>query len=214
MAPSLAGQGGSPLHSFTRRLREREYRSSLFKDSGAKGNSAGRYLRQIPSPLVICSTSAGIPSLRCLSTCQVYVRPGLPARFWKTWGAEWKAGISIFLRPAVSYMSANPRSLSFQFSGSIKQVEFRLCKTAPGTYASPRFSPDGKRLAFSMSGRSSQDIWLQDIWVQDLGTGAGSAPHIVAGDQRQPGLDAGRLQPDFPFRERRQRWILRGTCRR
>jgi serine/threonine-protein kinase len=41
----------------------------------------------------------------------------------------------------------------------------------PGFYATPRFSPDGKRLAFSMSGRSAQGIWVQDIWVQDLDSG-------------------------------------------
>ena len=40
-------------------------------------------------------------------------------------------------------------------------------QTEPGFYASPRFSPDGTRLAFSRSGRSSQGIF-QDIWVQNL----------------------------------------------
>jgi eukaryotic-like serine/threonine-protein kinase len=41
-------------------------------------------------------------------------------------------------------------------------------QTEPGFYASPRFSPDGTRLAFSRSGRSSQGIFVQDIWVQNL----------------------------------------------
>jgi serine/threonine-protein kinase len=41
----------------------------------------------------------------------------------------------------------------------------------PGFYGSPRFSPDGKRLAFSMSGRSSQGIFVQDIWVQNVELG-------------------------------------------
>ena len=47
-------------------------------------------------------------------------------------------------------------------------------QAAPGFYASPRFSPDGTRLAFSMSGRSSQGIWVQDIWVQNLELGTAS----------------------------------------
>jgi len=38
----------------------------------------------------------------------------------------------------------------------------------PGSsYDSPRFSPDGKRLAFSMTARGHQDIWVQDL---DRGT--------------------------------------------
>ena len=47
-------------------------------------------------------------------------------------------------------------------------------QTVPGFYSSPAFSPDGKRLAFSMSGRSSQGIWVQNIWVQDLNLGTAS----------------------------------------
>jgi Tol biopolymer transport system component/DNA-binding winged helix-turn-helix (wHTH) protein len=39
---------------------------------------------------------------------------------------------------------------------------------APGSsYAGPRFSPDGKRLAFSMTTQGHQDIWVQDL---DRGT--------------------------------------------
>ena len=47
-------------------------------------------------------------------------------------------------------------------------------QTVPGFYSSPAFSPDGKRLAFSMNGRSSQGIWVQNIWVQDLNLGTAS----------------------------------------
>ncbi len=47
-------------------------------------------------------------------------------------------------------------------------------QTVPGFYSSPAFSPEGKRLAFSMSGRSSQGIWVQNIWVQDLSLGTAS----------------------------------------
>jgi serine/threonine-protein kinase len=34
---------------------------------------------------------------------------------------------------------------------------------APGSYVTPTFSPDGKRLAFSMLGRQGSDIWVQDL---------------------------------------------------
>lgn len=59
-------------------------------------------------------------------------------------------------------------------------------QTAPATYAGPRFSPDGRRLAFSMSGRSSQDIWLQDIWVQDLVRGTTTRLTSLPGTNDSP----------------------------
>jgi Tol biopolymer transport system component/predicted Ser/Thr protein kinase len=33
----------------------------------------------------------------------------------------------------------------------------------PGVYRTPRFSPDGKRLAFSMIGGQGEDIWVKDL---------------------------------------------------
>ena len=40
----------------------------------------------------------------------------------------------------------------------------RSLHPAPGIYGFPRFSPDGKRLAFSVNdGRSHEDIWVQDL---------------------------------------------------
>lgn len=33
----------------------------------------------------------------------------------------------------------------------------------PGQYLAPRFSPDGKRLAFSMSNGNGSDIWVKDL---------------------------------------------------
>jgi serine/threonine-protein kinase len=34
---------------------------------------------------------------------------------------------------------------------------------APGAYYTPRFSPDGKRLAFTMSGSQGFDLWVKDL---------------------------------------------------
>jgi Tol biopolymer transport system component len=34
---------------------------------------------------------------------------------------------------------------------------------APGNYRTPRFSPDGKRLAFSIGGAQGDDIWVKDL---------------------------------------------------
>jgi serine/threonine-protein kinase len=36
-------------------------------------------------------------------------------------------------------------------------------RASPGAYYSPRFSPDGKRLAFSMISGKGQDIWVKDL---------------------------------------------------
>jgi serine/threonine-protein kinase len=55
--------------------------------------------------------------------------------------------------------------------------------TAPGYYLTPRFSPDGKRLAFAM-GKKNREM---DIWIKDLDSGtalrltrlAGVNHHIV-----------------------------------
>ncbi|HTS29271.1 MAG TPA: winged helix-turn-helix domain-containing protein [Bryobacteraceae bacterium] len=59
-------------------------------------------------------------------------------------------------------------------------------QSAPASYSTPRFSPDGKRLAFSMSGRSSQGIWVQDIWVQDLDSGRASRLTSLSGVNDSP----------------------------
>ncbi len=36
-------------------------------------------------------------------------------------------------------------------------------QATPGVYRTPRFSPDGKRLAFSMTGGQGEDIWVKDL---------------------------------------------------
>jgi serine/threonine-protein kinase len=57
---------------------------------------------------------------------------------------------------------------------------------APGFYNTPRFSPDGTRLAFSMSGRSSQGIWVQNIWVENLDLGTASPLTSLPGVNDSP----------------------------
>jgi WD40 repeat protein len=59
-------------------------------------------------------------------------------------------------------------------------------QTAPGFYANPRFSPDGGQLAFSMSGRSSQGIFVQDIWIENLETGIASRLTSLQGVNDSP----------------------------
>ncbi len=39
----------------------------------------------------------------------------------------------------------------------------------PGTYGAPRFSPDGKRLAFTATGSKGPDVWVYD-WERDIST--------------------------------------------
>ena len=57
-------------------------------------------------------------------------------------------------------------------AGDLQQAIFWLDSTGttrplhpvPGLYASPRFSPDGKRLAFTAGdGRSHEDLWVRDL---------------------------------------------------
>lgn len=64
--------------------------------------------------------------------------------------------------------------------------KFSALQTKSGFYASPRFSPDGTRLAFSMSGRSPQGIFVQDIWVQNLQLGTASRLTSLKGVNDSP----------------------------
>jgi len=64
--------------------------------------------------------------------------------------------------------------------------KFSALQTEPGFYASPRFSPDGTRVAFSMSGRSPQGIFVQDIWVQNLELGTVSRLTSLSGVNDSP----------------------------
>jgi len=59
-------------------------------------------------------------------------------------------------------------------------------QSVPAAYSGPRFSPDGKRLAFSMSGRSPQGIWVQDIWAEDLDSGRASRLTSLSGVNDSP----------------------------
>jgi Tol biopolymer transport system component/DNA-binding winged helix-turn-helix (wHTH) protein len=56
----------------------------------------------------------------------------------------------------------------------------------PGFYAGPRFSPDGTRLAFSMSGRSSQGLVVQDIRIRNLELGTVSRLTSLPGVNDSP----------------------------
>src|SRR5262249_33554031 len=59
----------------------------------------------------------------------------------------------------------NPELSIFLLDSAAGTLALRV---APGSYyAGPRFSPDGKRLAFTMAAQGHQDIWVQDL---DRGT--------------------------------------------
>jgi predicted Ser/Thr protein kinase len=53
---------------------------------------------------------------------------------------------------------------------------------APGLYSAPRFSPDGKHLAFSVSDDQSRE----DIWVQDLERDTASRASLLPGRNQSP----------------------------
>jgi serine/threonine-protein kinase len=89
-----------------------------------------------------------------------------------------QTGSFVYLSPA-----QEPRNSVFWLdrAGHLSPLQ-----TEPGFYASPRFSPDGTRLAFSMNGRSSQGIYVQDIWVQNLDTGTRSRLTSLQGVNDSP----------------------------
>jgi serine/threonine-protein kinase len=75
----------------------------------------------------------------------------------------------------------------------------------PGRYAHPRFSPDGKRLAFAVG--SGSDI---DLWVQDLDRGTTSRKSFLPGRNWWPVWtpDGEAIVFDSANRERRDiHWI-------
>ena len=74
--------------------------------------------------------------------------------------------------------------------GESQQAIFWLDRTgktrplhaAPGLYSYPRFSPDGKRLAFSAGDTQSHD----NIWVQDLERDTASPITVLPGQNQSP----------------------------
>jgi len=81
--------------------------------------------------------------------------------------------------------ASQPRDPGLSIFWLDRKGDLAPLQTLPGSYASPRFSPEGKRLAFSMTGRSPQSIWVQDIWVQDLELGSAS-PLTLPGANDSP----------------------------
>jgi serine/threonine-protein kinase len=77
------------------------------------------------------------------------------------------------------YLSGGPsegRFINWIFpSGSMQPL------LQPGSYFTPKFSPDGKRLAFSMITGSGEDVW-----VRDLGREASSRLTFLPGVNRAP----------------------------
>jgi Tol biopolymer transport system component/DNA-binding winged helix-turn-helix (wHTH) protein len=79
----------------------------------------------------------------------------------------------------VACQSGNPPLSVFWLDSSGTPLPLQ---DVPGSaYAGPRFSPDGKRLAFSMTSEGHQDIW-----VQDLGRGATSRITALPGVNNSP----------------------------
>ncbi len=64
----------------------------------------------------------------------------------------------IFLFQAGGDLQSNSRLYLADRSGATKPLLPQV-----GAYSTPRFSPDGKRLAFSLSNGAGSDIWLKDM---------------------------------------------------
>jgi serine/threonine-protein kinase len=75
--------------------------------------------------------------------------------------ADWSFDISH--TGSFAYLSHPPESQSSIFWLERAGRTYPLRTAAGSSHASPRFSPDGKRLAFSMRTRGQQDIWVQDL---------------------------------------------------
>ena len=89
--------------------------------------------------------------------------------------AEASSGLGTFV-----YLSGNGQgtwSISWVDSSGNRQP----LHTPPGRYFTPRFSPDGKRLAFSIASGPGEDIW-----VKDLNRDAPSRLSFLPGTNRWP----------------------------
>jgi hypothetical protein len=61
------------------------------------------------------------------------------------------------------YLSGKGTTAGYSISWLDSSGKTEPLHTPPGVYYTPRFSPDGKRLAFSISSGQSSDIWVKDL---------------------------------------------------
>ena len=61
------------------------------------------------------------------------------------------------------YLSGKGSQAGYSISWVDSSGKTQPLHAPPGQYVTPRFSPDGKRLAFSMAGGKGSDIWVKDL---------------------------------------------------
>jgi serine/threonine-protein kinase len=61
------------------------------------------------------------------------------------------------------YLSGKGTTVGYSISWADRYGKTQLLHAPLGVYLSPRFSPDGKRLAFSMVSGQGEDIWVKDL---------------------------------------------------
>jgi serine/threonine-protein kinase len=64
---------------------------------------------------------------------------------------------------AFVYLSGKGASAGWSISWVDSSGKTQPLHAPPGHYRAPRFSPDGKRLAFAITGSQREDIWVKDL---------------------------------------------------
>ena len=67
---------------------------------------------------------------------------------------------------SLAYVPGRGRGLNISIYWMDREGKFTPLRDAPGNYANPAFSPDGKRLALDISDGKRRDIWLYE-WERD-----------------------------------------------
>jgi Tol biopolymer transport system component len=147
-----------------------------------RGSFFGRYL----------ATSNGTGHLVYLHESTLFAAPFDPVRLELTGApaplledvrsAPTAGGIFAFAQNGTFvYESGEAVSASWTLSSLDNSGKTQPLQAQPGAYYTPRFSPDGKRLAYALSNGPSDDIW-----VKDLERDTTSRLSFFSGENRRP----------------------------
>ena len=120
------------------------------------------------------ATSAGTGHLIYLHQSTLFAVPfdpgrlvvtGPPARILEDVSSTSSAGgdFAFAQNGTFVYLVGKGRQAGWSISWVDRSGRTQPLYAPPGIYVTPRFSPDGKRLAFSLTGAQGDDIWVKDL---------------------------------------------------